>query len=311
MKKPTQTVCRSLMGAVGAGAILLLTQGALAQNLFVSDYNNGTIYEDPSVGSQSVFYSGFDNLSGLASDSAGDLFVADQGTGKVYEFVDSGGILSTTPTLLDSGLSSPAGLAVDIAGDLFIANMGGNDIIEVMHGGGVSTYLSGLDAPQGLAFDTSGNLYVANSGANDVLQFTPGKVQSTYASGLNDPWGLAFNNVGDLFVGNLANKLNGQGSITEVTPGKVATPFVTGLSLPNELAFNSAGDLLVAQGESDNVLEFTTTAGSGPTITISGASNANGLAFQGVALPVPEPSTWALMSFGGAAVLRRLFRKRA
>lgn len=165
MKKITQPVCQSLIGTIGTGAIVLLAPGASAQNLFVSDYGNGTIYEDSSGGVQSTFATGFDNLSGLASDSTGDLFAADQGAGKIYEFIDSGGTLSHTGTLLDSGLSSPAGLAVDIAGDLFISNSGGNDIIEITHGGAISTFASGLNDPLGLAFDTLGNLYVANANA--------------------------------------------------------------------------------------------------------------------------------------------------
>lgn len=89
------------------------------------------------------------------------------------------------------------------------------------------------------------------------------------------------------------------------------TPFATGLGLPNELAFNSAGDLLMAQGLTDEVLEFTPGGGSGPTISITGAGNVNGLAFQGVALPVPEPSVLALISIGGAVILGRRFRKNA
>jgi sugar lactone lactonase YvrE len=281
----------------------------LAQNLFVSDWRTGTIYKDTSGGVQSTFATGFSNLAGLAFDSAGDLFAVDQGVGKAYEFIDNSGTLSSTPTLIDSGLNTPAGLAFDSAGDLFIANAGGNDIIEIAHGGGISTYATGLNYPLGLAFNTLGDLFVANSGNGTITKITPGKVQSTYASGLSQPWGLAFNNIGDLFVGNLNGQIPGQGSITKITPGKVQTTFVSGLTIPNELAFNSTGDLLVAEGQSSDVLEFTSTGASGPTINITGAQNVNGLAFQDVALPVPEPSALALMSIGGVVILGRRFRK--
>ena len=51
-----------------------------AGNLFVADQNSGNIYEFTPGGVQSTFASGLDYPYGLAFNSAGDLFVADDGT---------------------------------------------------------------------------------------------------------------------------------------------------------------------------------------------------------------------------------------
>jgi hypothetical protein len=92
--------------AVFAGAVLLISFSALAQNLFEADRGSGNIYEFTPGGVRSTFASGLNNPLGLAFDSAGDLFEADYGSGNIYEFTPGG-----AQTTFASGLSYPAGLA--------------------------------------------------------------------------------------------------------------------------------------------------------------------------------------------------------
>ena len=65
---------------------------------------------------RSTFASGLNDPSGLAFDSAGNLFVADAVSGAVYKFTPAG-----VRTTFASGLSYPNGLAFDRAGNLFVA----------------------------------------------------------------------------------------------------------------------------------------------------------------------------------------------
>jgi hypothetical protein len=100
--------------------------------------------------------------------------------------------------------------------------------------------------------------------------------------------GLAFNSAGDLFEAD-----GGSGNIYEFTPGGVQSTFALAiLNGPNDLAFNSAGDLFVTAGV--DVYEYT--PGGVQSTFASGINGAEGLAFQGVTLPVPEPSALALVA---------------
>lgn len=141
-----RSVCHSFAGAVGAGAVLLLTVSAGAQILFEADWGTGSIYEFTTNGVRSTFASGLGGPHGLAFDSAGNLFVADY-SDNIYEFTFSG-MMST----FASGSSHPMGLAFDSAGDLFMSDTSGY-IWEFPPNGGVSMFASGLSIPQGLAFE--------------------------------------------------------------------------------------------------------------------------------------------------------------
>src|SRR5215469_2452452 len=74
--------------------------------------------------------------------SAQNLFVADKGSGNIYEFTPGGARSSFA-----SGLNFPFGLAFNSAGDLFVANLNGNSITEITPGGVQSTFVSGLNQP--------------------------------------------------------------------------------------------------------------------------------------------------------------------
>src|SRR5208337_5224639 len=145
-KSSIRAACHSFNGAVFAGAVLLIASSGQAQNLFVADAGSGNIYEFTPGGAQSTFASGLSYPQGLAFNSAGDLFEADWGSGNIYEFTP-GGAQST----FASGLLKTFGLAVNSAGDLFADDNNGN-VYEFTPGGVQSTFASGLVYPIGLAF---------------------------------------------------------------------------------------------------------------------------------------------------------------
>ena len=123
--------------------------------------------------------------AGLALDSAGNLYIADTGNGRVRLVTAASGVISTiagTSLNGDGGLAAgavlnkPQALAFDSAGDMFIAETSlirkvstATGLISTFAGGGTSAPngVSALQAklsPLSLVFDSSGNLIVGEAG---------------------------------------------------------------------------------------------------------------------------------------------------
>src|SRR5438874_2219624 len=61
-----------------------------AGNLFAGDYTGGNILKFTPNGTQSIFASGAGNVAGLAFDSAGNLFAGDYTGGNIFKFTPDG-----------------------------------------------------------------------------------------------------------------------------------------------------------------------------------------------------------------------------
>jgi hypothetical protein len=136
--------------------------------------------------------------SGLAVDSAGDVFIADYADNVVREVVKTSGEIITVAgngiagyrgdhgPATSAELDGPRGLAVDSAGDLFIADSNNNVVRKVVKGTGVIITYAGdgtagfsgdggpatsaeLNSPRGLDLDPAGNLFIADM-ANNVIR---------------------------------------------------------------------------------------------------------------------------------------------
>ena len=196
--KLTETKFKSALGIAGQlfsriaclGAVILICTSASAQNLFVSggDAIGGKIFEFKPNGLQSIFASGLRQPQSLAFNSAGNLFVSDQGNNLIgsviYEFKPNG-----VRSIFASGLTYPEGLAFDSAGNLFVAAGDNNSIFEFKPNGVRGTFaFLGLCSPTtGLAFDSAGNLFVADNCGGPlgsiIYKFQPNGVRSIFASG--------------------------------------------------------------------------------------------------------------------------------
>jgi sugar lactone lactonase YvrE len=294
MKLNKMTQNRFLGGAVCAGTLLLMASSAPAQNLFVSDYSAGNVYEYTPGGVQSTFASGLDHPLGMAFDAAGNLFVANTAQnsgdqGSITE-ISRAGQQSTFASGLD-----PIALAFNNTGNLFVADYNSGNIYKYT-GGVQSLFASGFFIPLGLACDSSGNLFVGwgGSGASTITKITPGGVQSTFATGLSLPIGLTFDG-----GGNLVESDNGSGHIYQFTPGGVQSTFDTVPVGYNGLEFDSAGNLFAATGFGGSIVEYAHSGGQ--STFASGMIDPADIAFQ----PVPEPTTVALLGIGAAAIMIR------
>ena len=232
----TGSICTGTCGDGGpASAAGLYTIRGLAidssDNLYISDGNNcrirkidhssgiintvagaqggisacieGTGDGTPAVGAQLFF------PMGIALDSSGNLFIADEFHNSIRRVDAVTGIISTVAGNGTSGFSGdggpataaqlqqPCAVVVDGFGNLYIGDNQNNRIRKVTPGGTILTVMGNgtpfhvgeggpatqaqLNSPAGVATDTAGNLYIADQNHNMVRKVSPSGVITTLA----------------------------------------------------------------------------------------------------------------------------------
>ena len=149
---------------------------------------SGKIYKLTPNGLRTTFASGLDLPTGLAFDSAGNLFVANVNNrfnGAIYKFTPAGG-----RTTFASGFEHPLAVAVDNAGNLFVSawdfTSGGTLAIYKITSGRVrSTFALGFPPSVPMACDSAGNLFVSDFDSGSIYKFTPDGMRSTFATGVS------------------------------------------------------------------------------------------------------------------------------
>jgi hypothetical protein len=263
---------------------------------------------DEGPATQADFYC----VSGVAVDSAGNLFISDtcnqrvrrvdHATHIVSTFAGNGSACTTAPCgdgglATNASLSGPASLAVDSAGNVYVADV--NDmvirkvnattgVIEAVAGdytyctvsgcgdGGPATQAQ-LTFPYGVAVDATGNIFIADSGDNKIrrVDATTGDI-STVA--LNGDYG--FGGVGGLALNaSMAQPLN-------VAVDATDDIFISGGYYTNELG---GGDEVVCRVDAVTQI-ITTVAGQDTNPTLYGFAGDGG------------PATSALLNNLGIAV---------
>jgi len=149
--------------------------------------------------------------AGLAFDSAGNLYIADEQNNRIRQ-VTPGGVIQTVAgngiaqfagdggPATAASLGLPDGVAVDASGNLYIADTASHRIRKVAAGGTIQTIagsdqygssgdggpaaLAQLINPRSLAFDQAGNLLLTDSPAHVVRRITPaGIIQRVAGTG--------------------------------------------------------------------------------------------------------------------------------
>ena len=185
----------------------------------------------------------FSGPTGMTSDGAGNLYVADTANRAIRKIVTATGEVSTLPLtpvgLTVSGsapaLLAPEGIAADGGGNLYVADPVTHTLYKVALATGALRVLAGsgrprsIDGtgehagfvqPRGLALDGAGNLYVADGGGNAIRKVALATGEVTTLAGspqwadsqdgigtkarFRDPHGLALV-AGSLYVADTGN----------------------------------------------------------------------------------------------------------
>lgn len=195
----------------------------------------------------SDYVTGLNTPTGIAFDSAGNLYVADYSTYNVTKINPN---LVKTPFI--SALNgAPQQIAFDVNGNLWIAGSGGfNGIIKVT-AAGVATAYSAPNSPYGIAIDAAGNAYYSEANSGDIKKIATNGVVSTFATGFFQPNGMVFDKVGNLIVA-----AKGDDEIKKITPAGTVSTLISGIRNPTNLLYTPNGDLYISTGSQNRIFRF-------------------------------------------------------
>ncbi len=263
-----------------------------AGSIYVADTNNNTIRKISPQGLVSTLagtagITGSDNGTGVAAsfsypyniavDSAGNIYVADNGN-NIIRKITSSGVVSTLAgtagvignadgTGPGASFNGPTGIAVDGAGNVYVADTQ-NGIVRKITPAGVVTTPAWASAgtanfifPYGIAIDSTGTIYVSDNGNNVIRKIVtvsgvstvgtlagtagvPGIADGTGPSAsFNSPSGIAINSAGDVYVADTGNntvrKITAAGVVSTVV-GVVGQRGYKSGALPGLLASPTA-----------------------------------------------------------------------
>ncbi|MEN6342840.1 MAG: 6-bladed beta-propeller, partial [Methanospirillum sp.] len=215
----------------------------------------------------------FDNAHGIATDSAGNVYVADTDNNRIQKFTSDGTLLASLGV---GRLINPYGVAVDTTNNVYVADTGGHRIQKFRSDGTFvatwGTQGSGdgeFAYPSDLAVDSAGNVYVTDTDNNRVQKFAPdgtlitqwGTVGSE-DSQLAYPRGIAVDTTGNVYVAD-----TGHGWLKKFASDGTFllkwVPFNPG-DKPNGVSVDTAGRVYVTTEDND-LWRFTSTGESDTT----------------------------------------------
>ncbi len=201
--------------------------------------------------------------SGVALDSAGNLYIADTGNFRIRKVANGaittvagsgvGGYSGDNGPATSARLGDPQGLAVDSAGNLYIADTDNfcirkvaNGVITTVAGNGLQGFSGDngpaagaqLNSPFAVAVDSAGNLYIADTDNQRVRKVANGVIATIAGIGtqgysgdngpaigaqLNFPTGVAVDSAGNLYIA------DGSARIRKVAGAVIATVAGNGL----------------------------------------------------------------------------------
>jgi len=306
-------------GLVEIGQIAIDASG----NLYVADTADGTIRKVTPAGVVTTLAgtagetgsadgtgaaAQFDNPQGVATDAAGNVYVADTGNNAIRKITPAGVVttLAGGPTKgAADGIGpaaqfdGPTALATDTAGNIYVADTGNCTIRKITPGGVVTTLAGRLIEgaadgvgsaalfryPQGIAVDSVGDIYVADTANDTIRKITAagdvttmagkagvlGSVDGTGSGARFDrPRGVAVDATGTVYVtdteNNTLRKISPSGAVTTLAGSAAVTGYLDGVGAaaqfesPQGLSTDAQGSVYVADSAADTIRKITPAA---------------------------------------------------
>lgn len=201
--------------------------------------------------------------SGLATDNAGNVYIADSYNHSIRKMTPAGAVTtvagragetgSVDGTVAVSRFNTPRAVAVDTAGNIFVADTFNSVIRKITQAGMVSTVAGssgqvGIDDGTGVAArfaqpvaivgDNAGNLYVADAGNFNVRKINAAGVVTTLAGAINIRYALdgVGATAGFYAPGNLAADIYGNLYLNDFMSGKHIVRKVTAAGVVSTIA---------------------------------------------------------------------------
>jgi len=291
-----------------------------AGNVYVADTGNNTIRKITSSGVVTTLAglagtiggadgtnsaARFNGPSGVAVDSSGNVYVADNYNHTIRKITPAGAVttlagLSGVPGGADgtnsvARFNTPFGVAVDGSGNVYVGDNGNSTIRKITPAGAVTT-LAGLsgnlgiddgtgkaarfDYPRGVAVDGSGNVYVADYYNYTIRKVTPAGAVTTLAGlaqtyGSDDgtgsaarfdyPQGVAVDSSGNVYVADTGSQSIRKGILAELP-----LPFLSATEANNQLVIawptNYAGFTLQSSPDLSPAANWTNIASNPPVL---------------------------------------------
>jgi uncharacterized protein (TIGR03437 family) len=301
-----------------------------AGNLYISDYDANRVRKvTPGLsitnfaGNSNASFSGdgglatsaaIDTPEALATDSAGNVYIADTGNARVRK-VSSSGIISTVAGTTQANaartnatstfIGSPGGIVADASGNLFISAPELESIFEVTPAGAISAIAgngnatfsgdglalnAALNGPGGMTFDTHGNLYFADVGNSRIRELIVDAPTQLSISG------------GDAQTGNAGAALQVPLTVTATFAGGIA---VSGLPVTFSLTSGTATlSATSTTTDANGTAGISVTLGNAPgPVVITAALGSFSVVFHLTALtptPLPTVSSGGVDGAGGS-----------